>query len=153
MANRRVELWDTGTDEVRHFPIGAWSVATSPDGRRAACARSQGKTVQYIDLADGSVIREMVQGKQVVSLEFSHDGAKLATTGEDKDACIFNVESGEEQFRMHHPDKLSALKWSPDGRLLAVNCADKKLLVGHCHGKTRSRDRARRGSLRVGHFT
>jgi WD40 repeat protein len=127
LANRRVELWDTSTDEVRQFPIGAWSVATSPDGRRAACALSQGKTVQYIDLADGSVIREMVQGRQVVSLEFSHDGAKLATTGEDKDACIFNVESGEEQVRMHHPDKLAALKWSPDGRLLAVNCADKKL--------------------------
>jgi WD40 repeat protein len=127
LANRRVELWNTSTDEVRHFPIGAWSVTTSPDGRHAACALSQGKIVKYIDLVDGSVIREMVQGRQVVSLEFSHDGAKLATTGEDKDACIFNVESGEEQFRMPHPDKLAALKWSPDGRLLAVNCADKKL--------------------------
>jgi len=127
LGNRRVEVWNTSTDEVRLFPVGAWSVATSPDGRRAACALSQGKTVQYIDLADGSVIREMVQGRQVVSLEFSHDGAKLATTGEDKDACIFNVESGEEQFRMPHPGMLSALKWSPDGRLLAVNCADKKL--------------------------
>ncbi len=127
LGSRRVELWDTGTDEARQFPVSAWSLATSPDGRRAACALSQGKTVQYIDLADGSVIREMVQGRQVVALEFSHDGAKLATTGEDKDACIFNVESGEEQFRMPHPNMLSALKWSPDGRLLAVNCADKKL--------------------------
>ena len=127
LGNRRVEVWNTSTDEVRQFPTGAWSVATSPDGRRAACALSQGKTVQYIDLADGSVIREMVQGRQVVGLEFSHDGAKLATTGEDKDACIFNVESGEEQFRMPHPGMLAALKWSPDGRLLAVNCADKKL--------------------------
>jgi WD40 repeat protein len=127
LITRRIELWDTTTDQARQFSIGAWSVATSPDGRRAACALSQGKTVQYIDLDDGSVIREMVQGRQVVSLDFSHDGAKLATTGEDKDACIFNVESGEEQFRMHHPDKLAALKWSPDGRLLAVNCADKKL--------------------------
>ena len=102
-------------------------MATSPDGRYAACARSQGKTVEYIDLSDGSLVREMVQGRQVVSLEFSHDGARLATTGEDHDACIFSVESGEVQFRMHHPDQLSALKWSPDGRLLAVDCADKKL--------------------------
>jgi len=127
LGSRRVEVWNTGTDDVRTFPVGAWSVATSPDGRRAACALSQGKTVQYIDLAEGSVIREMVQGRQVVALEFSHDGAKLATTGEDKDACIFNVESGEEQFRMPHPGMLAALKWSPDGRLLAVNCADKKM--------------------------
>ncbi len=127
LTNRRIELWDIASDRGRSFPIRAWSVATSPDGRRAACALSQGTTVQYIDLADGSVIREMVQGRQVVSLEFSPDGAKLATTGEDKDACIFNVESGDEQFRMHHPDQLASLKWTLDGRLLAVNCADKKL--------------------------
>jgi WD40 repeat protein len=127
LLNRRVQLWEIATDKVQKFASGAWSVATSPDGRRAACALSQGKTVQYIDLSDGSVIREMVQGRQVVSLEFSHDGAKLATTGEDRDACIFHVESGDEQFRMPHPNQLSSLKWTPDGRLLAVNCADKKL--------------------------
>ena len=125
--NRRIQIWDIGTDEVKSFSKYTWSVAMSPDGRRAACAPSHTKVVEFLDLEDGSVIREFVHGAQVIALQFSHDGSKLATTGEDDAACIFNVESGKELFRMPHPGQVSAPQWSPDNKLLGVACVDKKL--------------------------
>jgi WD40 repeat protein len=127
LLNRRIQLWDIANDTARDIEIGAWSVAISPDGRHGACAPSHTKIVHYIDLEDGSVVHELVHGRMVIALQFSHDGSKLATIGEDDAACIFNVDSGDELLRLHHQGQVSSVQWSRDNKLLGVTCVDKKL--------------------------
>ncbi len=129
LLSRRIQLWNVSDDTVRNIEVGAWSVAVSPDGRHAACAPSHTKYVQLLNLEDGSLVREMVHGRMVIALEFSHDGSKLATIAEDNQACIFNIESDEPAIRMQHPDQLTAVKWTRDNKHLAVTCVDKNLYV------------------------
>jgi WD40 repeat protein len=128
MAHRGMQVWNATTgDVIRDISVPGIFVATSPDGLRAACAEFLGGEVQYLDLEDGSVIREFAHGAQVISLAFSGDGARLVSAGVDKTVCVFDVASGTELARFKHDDELKQVAFSPDGKLIASTCADKKL--------------------------
>lgn len=128
LTNRRLQVWDPNSGEVvRNIDVRAIFVAVSPDGLRAACAEVPGSAVQYIDLKEGTVIREFAHGSQVLSMEFSGDGTRLISGGLDQTACLFNVDTGAELARLKHDMNIGMVAFSPDGKLVATVCADKKL--------------------------
>ena len=49
--------------------------------------------------------------------------------GYDNSVRIWNVESGEDLFKIQHPDVPNCLSWNIDGSLLATTCKDKALRV------------------------
>ncbi|KAL9046650.1 MAG: hypothetical protein Q9214_000567, partial [Letrouitia sp. 1 TL-2023] len=60
---------------------------------------------------------------EVYSLEFSHDGRKLATCGKDKDVLVYDTSSFQVLYRlMGHNDSVPYLTWSPDDSKL-ISCS------------------------------
>lgn len=60
---------------------------------------------------------------EVYSLEFSHDGRKLATCGKDKDVLVYDTTSFQVLHRlMGHNDSVPYLTWSPDDSKL-ISCS------------------------------
>jgi WD40 repeat protein len=128
MTNRGVVVWDTASgDELRRIQMPGVFVAVSPDGRHAAAAPFIGGNVKFIDLDDGSIIRDFGHGATVTCLDFSGDGSRIATAGADKAVCTFDVASGDQLARIEHADDLKRVAFSPDGNRIAVTCADRKL--------------------------
>ncbi len=130
MSNRGVLVWDTTSgEELRRIAMPGVFVAVSPDGRHAACAPFIGGNVKYIDLNDGSTVREFGHGATVVCLDFSGDGSRLVTSGADKAVCAFDVASADQLTRIQLSDDLKRVAFSPDGKRIAVTCADRKLYL------------------------
>ena len=95
----------------------ALSVSLSPDGKYlAACGN------QNVSLWDTSSWREMwrINTGFVYRVVFSPDGKRLATTGRDQFARLWDVATGSEITRFRHDDTVTALCFSPDGRSLAT---------------------------------
>ena len=85
-------------------------LAISPDGTRAALFRDQAtarfaRTIQLWDLRTGDALRRLDGNKRPLrAIAFSPDGRLLAGTGLDGpsgsgDTCVWNVDSGELQWR------------------------------------------------------
>jgi WD40 repeat protein len=130
MTHRGMQVWDLVADEVvRTFNVPGIFVAVAPDGKRAACAEFIGGDVQLLDLDDGSLVRELKHGAQVISLQFSGDGSRLVAAGADKNVCVFDVASGDELARIGFEQELKQVAFSPDGKLIASTCSDKKLAI------------------------
>ncbi len=128
MSNRGVVVWDTTSgDELRRIQMPGVFVAVSPDGRHAAASPFIGGNVKYVDLEDGSTIRDFAHGAMVTCLDFSGDGSRIVTSGADKAVCTFDVASGDRLARIEHADDLKRVAFSPDGKRIAVTCADRKL--------------------------
>jgi WD40 repeat protein len=130
MAHQGMQVWDASTGEVlRDIPAPGIFVAVSPDGLRAAYAEFIGVDVQYLDLEDGSLVRQFAHGAPVTSLQFSGDGSRLVSAGSDKMACVFDVATGTRLARIKHAAELKQVAFSPDGKLIASTSVDKKLYL------------------------
>ncbi len=61
---------------------------------------------------------------QVASLMFSPDGEYLATASYDRNARVWEAQSGEEVARIKHDGILRGVAISPDGEYIATASAD-----------------------------
>jgi WD40 repeat protein/mono/diheme cytochrome c family protein len=104
------------------------SIDFSPDGQLIAVA---GFHEVLLHKADGSGIAARLVGlsERVQSVRFSPDGKKLAVAGGDParmgEVQIWEVET--RKLKVSEPvsyDSLYGVSWSPDGKLVAVGCAD-----------------------------
>ncbi len=128
VAHREMQVWDLTKDEVLlNIKMPGIFVAISPDGLRAACAELAGNDVQLLNLDHGTVIRSFAHGAQVIFVQFSPDGSRLASAGVDNTACVFDAATGAELTRMAHEGAVKQVAFSPDGQLLATACGDKKV--------------------------
>ncbi|HEU0220983.1 MAG TPA: WD40 repeat domain-containing protein, partial [Paracoccaceae bacterium] len=101
----------------------ALALAVSPDGSLVAAARRDG-TIDLIDTATrrrlGPSLRGHVGG--VEDLDFSPDGRRLASCGDDGTIRIWRIEAGvgagEPQLVMLE-DVIWGVRFGPDGRMLA----------------------------------
>lgn len=104
------------------------AIAYSPDGSRVAIGMFTDLEIQLwnADLTDklGTLKGHEKPGQrgrqQILDLEFSPDGTRLASTGGDKTIRIWDVESHQELAVLRgHQEPAGSISFSPDGRYLA----------------------------------
>jgi WD40 repeat protein len=122
----RVWRLDDGRVEhtIRGFP--AKTVALSANGRRAFAVLSAGQVGAAAPVIwnteTGRPIRQLraISTAQLSSASFSHDGRFLVTTGDDREARLFDVETGKQVWVLSHASKISGAKFSADGNWVVI---------------------------------
>jgi len=100
-----------------------WDLAFSPDGQMLASVSSDG-TAKVWDWRNGALLQSLEFPHEVVSVRFSPDGQRLAVGGVDEpqiqSAAVwtFSVDSWKPMFKLPEYWNVTALAYSPDGRLL-----------------------------------
>ncbi len=98
-------------------PCGtAYVLAVSPDRQLVASGSEQGGAL--IDAQTGQAIRSLHDAAFVLSAQFSHDGQRVLTAGDDGRALVTPVQSGPPPLELRHSDKspVYEARLSPDGR-------------------------------------
>ena len=105
----------------------AYGVALSPD--KAKLIRSEEPALAVIYTLDNSVQPVALVGHslEVLSVAYSSDGAKVATSSADGDAIIWDASTGDELIKINAIDTDAAVRgvaFSPDGALLLTGGDD-----------------------------
>ncbi|MCA8986545.1 MAG: protein kinase [Planctomycetaceae bacterium] len=129
--NSGLILWDTANGQVIRKQIlnvpYPKSAVFSPDGRHAAVANHDIVTLWDSDLTHRLWTGDGKSG-WIRGLSFSPDGTLIATSGGDRKAHVWNVQSGVEIMRLvGHSDEVSDVAFSPDGARLASVSVDTTL--------------------------
>jgi len=129
-----VRLWDVDTGQVvRDLPEAgmANSLAMSPDGQVVAAAGPfHGNVVDVWDVESGQKTLMLEHSANLRGVAFSPDGQMLASTGYDKVAVIWDLETGQVVQRLMGPvSEMLNVAFSPDGRWLASGANDGTLIL------------------------
>jgi WD40 repeat protein len=107
----------------------AFDLAISPDGKSIAVADSLGiwlydaETLEPVRLLKGHT-------RDVLSVDWSPDGTKLVSGGDDFTVRVWDVASGKQIHVLdYHKSKVVTVRWSPDGRWLASASEDQTLHI------------------------
>jgi WD40 repeat protein len=98
-----------------------YSVALSPDGKHAATGAGD-RTVRIWDLVQHSEAALITGGDETITaLAFSPDGSLLAAGDRAFQVRLIRVADGTMLRRQAHPDTVSTVDFSPDGKWLVVS--------------------------------
>ncbi len=132
---RGVLLWEEGADTGRWIgrELLLWirRVAWSPDGTRLVGGGDDGHVYVW-DAADGRLLLQLAghQGA-VMSIAFSPDGYRLATSsglGDSGELVVWDASSGARVRDVGgHPAVATAVTWSPSGEQLVSGGSDGRL--------------------------
>jgi WD40 repeat protein len=124
-------VWDLNAGRtVQHFTGGqqVHVLGFSPDSRSFITSRSD-NTLGLHPLSGGPE-RRLRTPWQADRVAFAPDGKRLACSSMTAPAIlILDLTTGEGLQTLVHPAELWGLAWSPDGRLLAAGCDDRKSYV------------------------
>lgn len=145
-ANKSAVLWNTNPEWTLQRTIGSvdsseqfidrvTALDFSGDGSILATGGgepSRSGELKLWKVADGSLVKEIEEAHSdvIYGLEFSPDGKQIASSGSDRFAKIFEVESGKfvRSFEGHTHHVLG-VSWRADGRRLATSGADNVIKV------------------------
>jgi RNA polymerase sigma factor (sigma-70 family) len=121
---RFIRLRDRVTlKEIRKFaPDSVGFRCLTPDGKRAiGWSHGDGHyKVEVWDVTQGARIRAWDAHKGYIwTMVLARDGKTLATGGADKVIRLWDVETGQLRRELDHPDVVSKLALSPDGKIVA----------------------------------
>ncbi|MEE8146483.1 MAG: WD40 repeat domain-containing protein, partial [Longimicrobiales bacterium] len=142
-ADGAVLLWDLagdGTPRVlREFGLGVRCVAIHPQGLRYAAGLEDGRILRWE--GTGGELPDLVGHRDLVyDLEFSPDGASLASGSFDKSVRVWDAITGEPAAILWgHDDAVRTLAFHPAGKRLASGSQDTSLRIwnGSGHGEVR----------------
>ncbi|QOC94252.1 WD40 repeat domain-containing protein [Micromonospora craniellae] len=106
--------------------VSSWinSVAFSPDNASLAVASSDAESgVRVFDVATGTVTATLPHPVPVTAVKFAPDGKTIVTTANDGYARLWPIAAPTLEL----PGTVSATRFSPDRRLLAVGSDDTRL--------------------------
>jgi WD40 repeat protein len=132
-------LWDlAGRRPIRRLDaVGA--VAFSPDGHTLAASHRQRGEILLLDPATGKRRRTLTGHTAGVGvLSFSHDGATLASAGQDGTAIVWDGATGRTRETLRgHTSAITGVAFSPDDRTLYTSSLDKSIIVWDLAGDRR----------------
>jgi len=121
------------TKPLREFEghrYAVWSVAISPDGKRAVSGGGD-ETISVWDLESGKELRKLAGHTDGVrSVAISPDGKRAVSGGDDKTVRVWNLKSGKERMKLTgHTYAVSSVAISPDGKRVVSGSHDKTILI------------------------
>ncbi|MBN2269345.1 MAG: protein kinase [Sedimentisphaerales bacterium] len=103
-----------------------YSIAASPDGKRAVSASADG-TIKIWDIVNGIELMTIsrADGEEVTCVALSPDSKQIVSGGEDNTVKLWNSQTGAElrTFRGHH-DWIRSVAFSPDGQRIVSGSDD-----------------------------
>jgi WD40 repeat protein len=126
-----VTLWDAHTlrpaGELKGMRTTSQAIAFSPDGRLVAASElGDGKRDPALHVWD--VRRRTLvwtkRGIGAVSLSFSPDSRLIAGALIQSDTIVVDARSGRREAALHDDDEARSVRFSPDGRVLAIGHYD-----------------------------
>lgn len=131
-----VKSW---TIETRTPRAHLWDAAFSTDGRCYATFDEVG-VVRVHDAATDNLLRMFIPGGEITSLDWSPAGSWLAIGGSDTTVIILDIANGQRLRTVKLPGGGGGkeARWSPDGRLLAINISGGYVLYDPIAGSSRS---------------
>jgi WD40 repeat protein len=123
-----IGLWEMPTGrQVHRLPGHAWStnaLAFSPDGKQMASAGNN-RSARVWDVITGKELLRLKHDGNVVAVAYSPDRKTLATASEDQTIRFWNAATGKQTGKITTKgEKLTALAFAPDGRVLASGSWD-----------------------------
>ena len=107
-----------------------------------------------MEVSSGAIIAEVQQFypisndfsfiKQVVAIDYSADGAQLASLGDDFSLWIWDTETYSERLHILSPsdqstevsyDRWPVISFSADGRLVVYSCSEGLCIINSQHGQ------------------
>ncbi|MBS1787586.1 MAG: hypothetical protein JST85_07690 [Acidobacteria bacterium] len=142
--DKTVRIWDVNAGkqvaELNDFDTRPRAVAFSPDGKLLAVGCDYWDFAHKVDdhrtirIWDVATWREVmtIKGHQgdVVAIDFSPDGKRLASASWDNTARVWDVASGQELLQFTgHKEHVWSVRFSPDGRRIATGSADQTIRI------------------------
>ncbi|KAG9312481.1 WD40-repeat-containing domain protein [Chiua virens] len=122
----RIRQWRVEDGQEDGTPMNAgnvvFDIAVSRDGKWIVSGAALGHVPAKVWSVESHEKVGEMEGHtdHVQVVDISPDGSKIATGSNDKTACIWSCSTGERLLTLQHEGALAAVKFSPDGGLLAT---------------------------------
>jgi WD40 repeat protein len=95
------------------------------------CAPTPSAQRALVTALSASRIRGVIRGHEhaVTAVDWSRDGARIATSSADRTARIWDANTLGQLFILSHDDEVRTVAWSPDGTRLATMSADRSARI------------------------